>query len=405
VLNVNFRHKKMNNSFMNIDEVPNLLIAPHGGKLIQNFLDVGFDIESRKLPRIKVDIETLLDVEQIAHGTYSPLTGFMNGEEIHSVLEQDRLLNGAAWTLPIILQINAEQLDKIGGSEEVILNDLNDKPHSLIKINDVFYFDLENHIKAWFGTSDDNHPGIKKVRNRGNRFLAGDVFLLDKKHFQNPEFSKPPEQIRRMMTEKGWTRSVGFHTRNVPHRAHEFIQIQALEQANADGLLISPVMGTKKSGDFVEQVIFDSYQIAIENSYFPKPKVIFSGFNTYSRYAGPREAVFTAICRKNMGCSHFIIGRDHTGVGNYYGPYASQQVFEKIGDIGIQPIFFPEIAYNSKTRLHEVVKKDEAYSKLSGTEVRKMLLCRELLPHWFIREKIQEYLIESIASGRKVFVE
>jgi ATP sulfurylase len=214
-----------------------------------------------------------------------------------------------------------------------------------------------------------------------------------------------PQQVRTIFEALGWAKVVGFHTRNVIHRSHEFIQLQALKKTGCDGLFVQPIVGTKKKGDFLAEIIIKSYEIMLEK-YYEKNKVIFGLFSTYSRYAGPREAVFTALCRQNFGCSHFIIGRDHTGVKNYFGPKDSHNIFDKIGKIGITPVFFEEVGYDPKIRGYvirpEVSKED--FVSISGTEIREMLQHKKMPPEWVMRKEIARHIIEKIGKGEKVFV-
>jgi ATP sulfurylase len=198
----------------------------------------------------------------------------------------------------------------------------------------------------WFSTTNDEHPGVKYFRSRGNYVVSGEVFKLRRSNSEIP-YVLTPNQLRSILRDLNLATVVGFHTRNVVHRGHEFIQMEALKKIKADALLISPVIGPKKKGDFVAQAILESYERIISKGYYEPFKVLLGAFCTYSRYSGPREAVFTALCRKNFGCSHFIIGRDHTGVGNYYDSNASQEIFNKIGNIGIKPVFFDTAYYCS----------------------------------------------------------
>jgi len=202
-----------------------------------------------------------------------------------------------------------------------------------------------------------------------------------------------------------WQKVVGFHTRNVAHRAHEYLQLAALNNHHCDGIFIHPIIGPKKSGDFSGSIILKTYQCLIKE-FYPRHQVVLGGFASYSRYAGSREAVFTALCRKNFGCSHFVVGRDHTGVGSYYPSEASQQLFKAIGDIGIEPIFFGEIYYCKKCKSHvEDCEHGQKYGmSISGTEVRETLGQGKMLPNWYMREPISRLILEEVEDGKKVFV-
>lgn len=387
-----------------INATKDLLIIPHGGELIQNFYSDS--IKSLKnYSQVQVDYETILDIEQIAHGVFSPLKGFMGEKDFYSVIHYNKLQNGVAWTLPVIFQVNDSQINALRKNKSTIILDHQDRPHSLIHVKEIYQVDFNQVIAQWFGTHDILHPGIQKMIKKGNVFIAGEVFLLDSDIYQNKIFSLTPRQIRSVFNHKKWIQVVGFHSRNLPHKAHEFIQIESLNKTKADGLLISPVVGPKKKGDFLEDIVFESYELAIKKGHFPATKTFLSGFNTYSRFAGPREAIFTAICRQNMGCSFFIIGRDHTGVGNYYPPYASQELFDKIDGINIEPVYFKEIAYHQETYKFEEVQDGRDYFRLSGTELRDLVNLGKEPPEWFVRYDIVQYLIKQKDRGRRLFFE
>ena len=214
----------------------------------------------------------------------------------------------------------------------------------------------------------------------------------------------PRQKTRFIFVKKGWSKIVGLHTRNVAHRVHELIQIRALESTHADGLFISPVVGPQKVGDFLPEPIMKSYQLMIDFGLYPRGKVVLGCFSTYPRYCGPREAVFTAICRKNMGCSHFIVGRDHTGVGGFYKNHDTRELFEKLGDLGVTPVFFDDIGYNPGKQTY-CSMKSAGTVPISGSEIREALRQNAELPEWFVRENIQDMLRAEIAAGREVFYE
>ncbi|MCH8009552.1 MAG: hypothetical protein IIC91_11880 [Chloroflexi bacterium] len=212
-----------------------------------------------------------------------------------------------------------------------------------------------------------------------------------------------PETARYIFTHKGWTKVIAFHTRNAVHRVHEHLILDALERTGADGVYVNPVTGIKKSGDFLPEPIMRSYQATLDFGYLPRDKVVLGGFSTDSRYAGPREAVFTALCRKNMGCSHFIVGRDHTGVGDFYGADANRALFEALGDIGIAPVFFDALGFDPETGAYRCAKTPGTRS-ISGTQARQALKAGDPLPDWFMRDVVQDVLRSEIAAGGEVFV-
>lgn len=239
----------------------------------------------------------------------------------------------------------------------------------------------------------------------GKHMVAGEVTRLRRlpSPFRNYELT--PAQARFIFAHKGWSKVVGFHTRNPVHRGHEHIQMQALAETGADGLYVNPVIGPKKKGDFLPEPIIKSYQAMLEFGYYPKGRVVLGSFTTYSRYAGPREGVFTALCRKNMGCSHFIVGRDHTGVGDFYPPDATRRLFEDLDDIGITPLFFDAVGYDPKAERYVPMTGGDGLEAISGTRIREALIGGDALPDWIMREVIQEILRGEAAAGRPLFVE
>jgi pyruvate kinase len=391
-----------------IDKVyENSLILPHGGELVQNYWDVEKeDIEKKNLPGIYLDEQTALDLEQLASGTYSPLKGFMDQEEMNSVLESNKLTDGNVWTLPILLQMNKDDI-KFKLNDKVILYSRNEGALlGLLEVNNIEQIsDLNAVANRWFNTIDDEHPGVRYFKSRGNHIVSGRVFKLRRGSIEVP-YVLTPNQIRSILRDLNMATVIGFHTRNVVHRGHEFIQRKALEMIKADGLLISPVIGPKKLGDFTSKAILKSYETIISSGFYEPFKVLLGAFSTYSRYSGPREAVFTALCRKNFGCSHFIVGRDHTGVGNYYNADASQEIFSKIGDIGIKPIFFDTAYYCNKCEsvTYGCNHPEEEKIKISATEIRNYLNSNKEPPEYLLRREISELLENMIKENEQVFV-
>jgi len=406
-------------------------IEPHGGVLVQNFLNPakapdhqhllveGQDAilvqslaspaqinDAASLPQIVVDEKTLLDVVQIAEGVYSPLRGFMDRDELFSVLDDYKLKDGSVWTLPILLQ--AKEADKGLIGQAVALNYIGDhENYAVMKVSDIQAIDPETVAQKWFGTNDPKHPGVLNFKQRGNFIISGEVWLVKKPNFGGYSHVLGPRQTRLIFRNFGWQKVVGFHTRNVIHRGHEFIQKAALDLVGADALLISPVIGPKKDTDFSAQAILESYEVMLKNdAYKPYPALI-GAFNTYSRYSGPREAVFTALCRKNFGCTHFIVGRDHTGVGNFYPPDASQKLFEQLKDgLGIIPVMFDAVYFcqDCNNWTTHCVHPQERRLSLSGTKVRECLLNNQELPEYLVRKEVADVLREMLKnSPDKVF--
>jgi pyruvate kinase len=381
-----------------------LLIEPHGGHLVQRHASVDEREQATKLPRLQVSDTTLLDCEQITHGTYSPLSGFMDRATCDAVLDTSRLPNGTIWPMPVLLSAPKDVTQDFGVGDKVALVGADDTVYATLDVAEIFTMDLEHVAQKWFGTSSKDHPGVTRLFRDGDQFIAGDVALVERLPSPYRHYELTPAQSRFIFAHKGWSKVVGFHTRNPIHRGHEHIQLQALQDTGADGLYINPVIGPKKSGDFLPGPIMLSYQTMLEFGLFPKGKVILGSFATYSRYAGPREAVFTALCRKNMGCSYFIIGRDHTGVGDFYAPGANQAYMEELGDFGIQPVFFDGVGYDPETARHGFATDGANLIPIDGTQVRDALRDGASVPDWMMRDIIQETLGAEVAQNRPLFV-
>lgn len=381
-----------------------LLIEPHGGALVNREQFLTNPEELNHLKTLEIRDTDLMDCAQIANGTYSPLTGFMDARQLKSVLNEYRLPNGLAWTMPVVLQADEEKIRHIGVGERVTLTNSRGEIYATMTVSEIYEFDFKEVAEKWFGTTSTRHPGVARLAGGGNCFVAGDIVMVRRLESLHQRFELSPAETRLIFTQKGWSRVVGFHTRNVPHRAHEFIQLTALERVHADGLYISPVIGPKKSGDFLEEPVLKSYQILLNSEVYPPGKVVLGAFSTYPRYCGPREAVFTALCRKNMGCSHFIVGRDHAGVGGFYKDTQTRELFNRLENIGIKPVFFEPVVYDPKINAHTTALNGNTLS-ISGSQARETLLNNQPLPEWFMRSQIQEYLRGEIASGKPIFYE
>lgn len=380
-----------------------LLVPPHGDRLVNRHADDSMRDGLKGLRRMTLGVEELMDCEQIAVGTYSPLTGFMDRETTRAVLSESRLPNGLVWPMPVLLPLNPATAFVPQAGERLILCDDSGAQRATMDVSEVFELDLYFVAQAWFGTTDQTHPGVARLMARGNRFVAGSVSLLERGKSPYRHYELTPAQTRSIFVHKGWTRVVGFHTRNPAHRVHEYLQLDALASTHADGLYISPVIGPKKEGDFLPGPIMQSYQTLIHLGAYPEGRVVLGSFSTYSRFAGPREAVFTALCRKNMGCSHFIVGRDHAGVGQFYGPDDLARYADGLGDLGVSLVFFDAIGYDPKRDIYGPASETGAQTSISGTQVREALRAGNRLPDWFMRPQIQDMLLGELASGRPVF--
>ncbi|MGI9292861.1 MAG: hypothetical protein ACR2PS_02680, partial [Pseudomonadales bacterium] len=302
----------------------------------------------------------------------------------------NRLPSGIPWTMPIVLQVDKSSVEDICVGNLVALTNGDGRIHATLDVTEIYSCDFDELAQSWFGTTSRKHPGVVRLAAGGNRFVAGEITLVAPLASPHERYELKPTQTRLIFSQKGWSKVVGFHTRNVPHRVHEFIQLRALENEHADGLYISPVIGPKKSGDFLADPILQSYQLLLETSIYPTGKVVLGAFSTYSRYCGPREAVFTAICRKNAGCSHFIVGRDHTGVGDFYDSNDCKALFDWLGDIGIEPVFFDAIGYDTKGERYVDLSACETAEPISGTQIRKALIEGDVLPNWMMRSEVQD---------------
>lgn len=411
---------KVNNSFIRSTDLPpakdvdyvmdrdtnGFLIEPHGGKLVNLFPGGAISEELTHLPRLSVSEDILMDLEQIGIGTFSPLEGFLCRNDYQSVLKNMRLANGVPWTIPIILPVNKEEKDGLKIGEEIAIGSkIDNTVYGVLELEEIYPFDKEKFAKEIYCTTDSKHPGIQNLKTCGNYLLGGKIKLLRRYHTNFSRVNLTPRQARNIFESLGWSKVVGFHTRNVIHRSHEYIQLQAMERCGCDGLFVHPVAGKKKKGDYTTEVIIQSYEIMMEK-YYPRNRVVFGVFLTYSRYAGPREAIFTALCRKNYGCSHFIVGRDHTGVGNFYDPVASQKIFNQFEDLGIEPVFFGEIGYSKELKRYASKKEygSEDLLNISGTEARKMFKQKTLPPEWFMHPDISQLIINKLSNGEKVFI-
>ncbi|MGW8283120.1 MAG: sulfate adenylyltransferase, partial [Gemmatimonadota bacterium] len=392
-----------------LEDVSSSLIPPHGGKLVSRVLADAPDGEYlASLPTVPLDENRQMDVEQIAFGVYSPLEGFMSEADFQSVLDRMRLADGTAWPLPIILDVDESTADRLSEGDVVGLTDQRGDVMALLHLSEKYRFDRDDAVLKLFGTDSEEHPGVRMFREMQPVLLGGKIDLIKGRESETRAYELTPKQLRRLFEERGWEKVLGFHTRNVPHRGHEFMQLKAMEEQHCDGLLVHPVVGKKKPGDFKPEYIIRGYEKMIESVY-PKEKVVFSVFPTFSRYAGPREAVFTALCRQNYGCSHFVIGRDHTGVGDFYDPYASQRIFDEFPDLGIQIVRFKEVFYSKS--LGEYVQgsgdsESEDSDKLdliSGSQARAMFLGGESPPDWFMRPEIAAIVVDAVADGHRVF--
>ncbi|HOE65915.1 MAG TPA: sulfate adenylyltransferase [Candidatus Hydrogenedentes bacterium] len=376
-------------------------IAPHGGKLVNRVLKgdalAAAQKKAAKLPRITIDTYAAFDVDCIAKGIFSPLTGFMGEAETRSVLDTMHLRPGIPWTIPILLTVDAKTGDTLELGGEVALEDDEGDLVAILRLAEKYGMDHRDIAEKVYRTLDDSHPGVKYTLGLGDVFLAGELDVLKERTIEFQDYNLTPLETRAAFEHKGWKRIVAFQTRNPIHRAHEYITKCALEIC--DGLLIHPLMGTTKSDDIPGDVRMKCYQALIEK-YYPRDHAMLSLMPVNMRYAGPKEAIMHAIIRKNYGCTHFIVGRDHAGVGNFYGSYDAHYIFDEFNaaEIGITPLFFEHTFWSKRTNSMASKKTcpgtNEDHVMLSGTKVRELLQRGEMPPVEFTRPEVAQILID-----------
>jgi sulfate adenylyltransferase len=379
-------------------------IAPHGGRLVQRFADA----EERKswlarvtsLPQIVLTRREISDLEMIAIGAFSPLEGFLSEADYESVVTNMRLANGLPWTVPVTLAVTASEERNCRPGDDVALVEEGGRPLAVLHLAEKYRPDKKREAQEVYRTTEAAHPGVKAVYDQGEFYLGGKVTVLDRpSEIEFAAHRLDPRQTRALFAEKGWRRIVAFQTRNPIHRAHEYLQKCALE--SCDGLLVHPLVGETKGDDIPAAVRMDCY-VALLNDYYPTDRVVLSVLPANMRYAGPREAIFHALMRKNYGCTHFIVGRDHAGVGAYYGTYDAHRIFDRFSaeEIGITPLFYEHTFWcqrcegmaSTKTCPHAA----EHHIALSGTKVRDMLSRGERPPMEFSRPEVADILIRAM---------
>ena len=374
------------------------MISPHGGKLInltaseKKREDIISEFSELHSFDIKKDLAQ--EIDNIAKGVFSPLEGFLTRSDYESVLSRGRLTSDVPWTIPIVFDISKSEMEGISVGDDIGIN-LNGDPIAVMTIDDIFSYEKKEFAKSIFGTTDNDHPGVAKISGMKDKLIGGGLIFLNQIGNPFPDYTRSPKETREFFKNMGWKSVVAFQTRNPPHLGHEYVQKTALSMV--DGIFINPLIGKKKSGDFKDEVILESYKALMEN-YYPKESATMSVLHTEMRYGGPKEAIHHAIMRKNFGCTHFIVGRDHAGVGKYYGPFDAHEIFEEYPELGIEPIKFRSFFYckrcgsiaNDKVCPHT----GDDIVNFAGTKIRELLSKGEPPPLDMMRKEVAKTILD-----------
>lgn len=367
---------------------------PHGGKLVDRHIKKE-SLDTKGLSEFEINTNLSEDILNIANGVFSPLEGFLCNNDLENVVTEKRLADDTPWTIPILLDFDKNDIKEIKEGDSVLLTNKENGVLALLDIDEIFTYDKKTLAQTVYGTQDTMHPGVANVYKMKQLLLGGKITLLDSKTRKFDKYNLSPKETRILFKEKGWKEIVAFQTRNPPHIGHEYVQKTAL--TFVDGIFINPIIGKKKSGDFRDEVILSSYETLIKH-YYLKKRAVMSILRTSMKYAGPREAIHHAIMRKNYGCTHFIVGRDHAGVGNYYGPYDAHDIFSEFPDLGIIPVFFR--SFSRCTKCGGVVNEkicphDEKYHiNFSGKKIRELLRNGEIPSEDMMRKEVAETILK-----------
>jgi len=374
------------------------MIPPHGNQLVDRVINEKSGQHLREdfgdFPSVTLDKPLFFDFLNIARGVYSPIRGFMSQKDFAKVVNDLTLESGVPWALPIVLDIDTELADEVDPGGGLGLLSPEGEPVGVLEVDEIYRYNEEEACEELFNTATDDHPGVSMFREKDPFFVGGDIKAFESALPGNGGHNLSPKETRVLFKKKGWDSVAGFQTRNVPHRAHEYLQKSSLE--HVDGLLVQPKIGEKKDGDYTNGAIIDGYESLIDN-YYPSESVVLSMFKSRMWYAGPREAVFDSIVRKNYGCTHFIVGRDHAGVGDYYGDFEAQRLFEEMGYIGIEPLYYHYAFFC--TRCDGVVSEkvcphpEEERIEPSGTKLRGMLSSTEEPSPKLMRPEVTETVL------------
>jgi len=367
-------------------------IKPHGGILINRITK----IDPTGLFSITITEDLANDVENIADGIFSPLEGFLGQEDFESVVSRGRLANDLAWTIPIVLDVDKETASKMKESKNVLLKNPDGVGVAVLHVDQTYSFDKEKTVQGVYGTNDNSHPGVAKTMSMQEYLVEGKIDYIQRP--TDTEIRKnrlTPNQTREAFSKAGWKTICAFQTRNPPHVAHEMLQKTSI--TTRDGVFVNPIIGKKKSGDFVDEVIVKCYETMIK-LYYPENRCMLGTLHTEMKYAGPKEAIHHAIMRQNYGCTHIIIGRDHAGVGTFYDPFAAQKIFENYPELEIAPVFFPPFFYCKKCLTYTTPKAcphdNDEKEQISGTKLRDMIQNGQAPSEFILRPEVAKVILE-----------
>ena len=367
-------------------------IKPHGGVLVNRITNV----DPTGLFSITISEDLANDVENIADGIFSPLEGFLGQQDFESVVSRGRLANDIAWTIPIVLDVDEETANKMKDAGDVLLQNPDGIGIAVLHVNEVFTFDKEKAAKGVYGTNDTAHPGVAYTMSMKDFLVGGKIDFIQRPN--DTEIRKnrlTPKQTREAFAQAGWKTICAFQTRNPPHVAHEMLQKTSI--TTRDGVFVNPVIGKKKSGDFVDEVIVKCYETMIEH-YYPENRCKLGTLHTQMKYAGPKEAIHHAIMRQNYGCTHIIIGRDHAGVGKFYDPMAAQEIFSDYPELEIAPVFFPPFFYCRKCLTYTTPKAcphdNDDKEQISGTALREMIQNGQAPSQFILRPEVAQVILD-----------
>lgn len=365
-------------------------ISPHGGKLVNRISKT----DPAGLDSITINDDLANDVENIADGIFSPLEGFVGNQDFESIVTRGRLSNDLPWTIPIVFDVDENESKRLKDAGDILLKNLQGLAFAILHVEETYSFDKEKAVMGVYGTKDSAHPGVAKTLNMKDHLLGGKIDYIHRpEESEIRKYRITPRETRKAFSDAGWKTIVAFQTRNPPHVAHEMLQKTAI--TTRDGVFVNPLIGKKKSGDFVDEVIIKSYETMIKH-YYPENRCKLGTLHTEMRYAGPKEAIHHSILRQNYGCTHIIIGRDHAGVGSFYDPFAAHKVFDDYPDLEIEPVFFPAFFYckrcltftNPRACPHE-----DSREQVSGTMLRQMIQDGKSPSEFILRPEVSQVIL------------